>query len=195
MVTRTLPSSFLRRVLVTGLALAASFTTLSACSKILGTHTVHLSTSQMQKKLDARFPLTRNILGIAPVTISKPVLGTEPLNNKITTKLAVDAPSVLTLTPAINGHIDIAYSLRLEPSDNTIRMTQVEVRKVDLRDTAGRSMASINDVVQQAGQKWLQDYTVYTLTEADLTKIREYNYKPANLVVKSDGVDLELERN
>ena len=156
---------------------------------------MHVSTSSMQQKISKQFPLTRTVLGVAPVTISQPVLGTDPTNNKLTTQLAVQMPSVLAVTPALNGSADIAYSLRFEPSDNSIRMTQVEVRRVDLHDSENRSISQINKLLQQAGQKWLQDYSVYKLTDSDLAKVKQYNYHPAGIQVKADGIDVQLVPN
>ncbi len=182
-----------RRLLLSALMATAAFTTLSACSSVLdGKRTIYVDGDKLQQKLAARFPVTRTVLGIAPVTISQPQLRFDAGANKLGTRLQLAVPAMFGLTPELQGPVDVSYNLRYETSDNSVRMTNVQVLSVDMKDMQGHSHARVNSMLSRAGEQFLQDYTLYKLTDADLAKARHYNYIPSGITVKRKGVDVEL---
>lgn len=173
--------------------LMGSLLSLCACSGILsGEQSVFVSAGKLQDKLDKRFPMERKLLGLVAVTISNPRLSFDPAANRIGTRLQLAVPSVMALTPAMNGTVDVAYGLRYEPADNSVRMTQVQIRSVDLKDAQGRSNAQVNSTLARLGENLFQDYTLYKLTPDDLARASQYHYVPSGITVKNNGLDVLL---
>ena len=101
-------------------------------------------------------------------------------------------PAVFGLMPAMKGNVDLAYGLRYEPSDHSVRMTNVEVKSVDLKDEKGQGNSRANNALAMVGEQMFQDYTLYKFTASDLEKASKYQYTPTTITVKRNGVDVLL---
>lgn len=185
--------AFSRRKALATLAASASLLGVTACSGMLsGEQTVYLDGSKLQQKLDSRFPMDKRLLGMIDVTVSNPRLSFDPAANKLGTRLTLATPAIFGLMPALKGNVDLAYGLRYEASDNSVRMTQVEVKSVDLRDDRGQGNSRANSALAKVGEQMFQDYTLYKLTPSDLAKAAKYNYIPSAITVKRNGIDVLL---
>ena len=88
--------------------------------------------------------------------------------------------------------LDLRYGLRFEPSDNSVRITDLRVQAIDLRDPAGRSQPRISQAVSLLGEQLFSDYSVYQLSASDLAKARQLRLKPGKVTVKRNGLEIEL---
>ena len=86
----------------------------------------------------------------------------------------------------------LRYGLRFEPSDNSVRITDLRVQAIDLRDPAGRSQPRISQAVSLLGEQLFSDYSVYQLSASDLAKARQLRLKPGKVTVKRNGLEIEL---
>ena len=164
---------------------------LSGCSVASVLRNIDLDGDMLQRKLAARFPMQQRLLG-AEITLRNPRLSFLPDSNQIGTRVQADVPSVFGLTPALSGPVDLRYGLRYEPTDNSVRITDLRVQTIDLRDPAGRSQPRINQAVSLLGEQLFSDYNVYQLTESDLAKARQLRLKPGKVTVRRSGLEIEL---
>ena len=182
-----------RRHLLSAAVAAAGMLSVTGCSGMFsGEQTVFIDGSKLQQKLDTRFPVDKRLLGMFDVTVSNPRLSFDPAANKLGTRLTLATPAVFGLMPAMKGNVDLAYGLRFEPSDNSVRMTNVEVKSVDLKDEKGQGNSRANNALAMVGEQMFQDYTLYKFTASDLEKASKYQYTPTTITVKRNGVDVLL---
>lgn len=165
---------------------------LAGCASALGDQTLFIDQARLQQRLDSRFPLNKAFLGLLNVTISQPRLRFDTSANRLGTTLNLTAPPMLGLTPALNGTLDLSYALRYEPADHSVRMRDVQVHSVNLKDSQGRSNSRVNSALSLVGQQLLQDFTLYKLTDADLAKAAQYQYVPVGISVKHNGLAVLL---
>ncbi|WP_413913463.1 DUF1439 domain-containing protein [Candidatus Skiveiella danica] len=108
-----------------GLALAGSGCTPS------GPRSVTLSLDQMQEKLATRFPRRYPVAGLAELNLQTPRLSLRPERNRLNAVMAVEA-SGPALRRTYSGSMDVDFALRFEPSDQTVRATELEVLALQL---------------------------------------------------------------
>ena len=165
---------------------------LSGCSAASLIRSIDLDGDDLQRKLAARFPMQQRLLGMAEITLRHPRLRFHPDTNQIGTRVQVDVPSVFGITPTLSGTVDLRYGLRFEPSDNSVRITDLRVQAIDLRDPAGRSQLRISQAVSLLGEQLFSDYSVYQLSASDLAKARQLRLKPGKVTAKRNGLEIEL---
>ncbi len=181
-----------RHLLSATVAVIGMFSITSCSGMFSGEQTIFIDGSKLQQKLDTRFPVNKRLLGMFDVTVSNPHLSFDPAANKLGTRLTLATPAMFGLMPAMKGNVDLAYGLRYEPSDHSVRMTQVEVKSVDLKDDKGQGNSRANNALAMLGEQMFQDYTLYKFTAADLEKASKYKYTPTTITVKRNGVDVLL---
>ena len=103
-----------------GLALSGSGCTPS------GPRSLTLSLEQMQERLSTRFPRRYPVAGLAELNLQTPRLSLRPERNRINAVMAVEA-SGPALRRTYSGSMDVDFALRFEPSDQTVRATELEV--------------------------------------------------------------------
>jgi hypothetical protein len=127
-----------------GLALAGSGCTPS------GPRSVTLSLDQMQEKLATRFPRRYPVAGLAELNLQTPRLSLRPERNRLNAVMAVEA-SGPALRRTYSGSMDVDFALRFEPSDQTVRATELEVLALQLRRPAGPGVHLVGRAGADAG--------------------------------------------
>src|ERR1700761_5027077 len=121
----------LRMASAAGALCAGVLGLLSGCASLIGTHDVDISESQLSVLMARQFPMERKVMEVIDLNITNPVLTLMPQANRVGTELDVTAIDRLFGSTAL-GHVKLDYSLRFQPSDHTIRMTEVRVRALSL---------------------------------------------------------------
>ena len=80
----------------------------------------------MQEKLATRFPRRYPVAGLAELNLQTPRLSLRPERNRLNAVMAVEA-SGPALRRTYSGSMDVDFALRFEPSDQTVRATELEV--------------------------------------------------------------------
>jgi hypothetical protein len=118
-------------VVLAGALCAGVLALLSGCAGLMGSHDVDISESQLTLLLARQFPMERKVLEVIDLNITNPQIELMPQANRVGTELDVTALDRLFGSTAM-GHVKLDYGLRFQPSDHTIRMTQVRVRELAL---------------------------------------------------------------
>lgn len=172
---------------------------LSACQDMSSvwqqkTYTVHISQNKIQEKIATRFPMHRQIMGVASVHISQPQLRLMPDTNRIGTTLQIHIPPVLGLTPDLSGDIRLSYGLRYDAAAYAVRLNELVVESVQMRDKQGNSNVWLNAALSALGAQVLQDIGLYQLKPSDITKMQASGFYPTQIRVTEKGLDILLER-
>ena len=157
-----------------------------------GEHTLHVDGGKLQQKLNDRFPMHKEALGLFAVTLSQPRLHFDAPNNRLGTELVVDVPSAGGWLPAIHGTALVTYGLRFDTTDYSVRMTQVHVQALDLRQGGAPANPQLGRALVAMGERAFNDYPIYRFSASDLAKARQYHYLPKTIAVRHDGLDVTL---
>jgi hypothetical protein len=160
--------------------------------------TINLSQERLLQLISSQFPFNNRMLEVLEVGVSKPRVQLDALNNRIQTGLDVNvAPRGLAgaITQRnFSGVLDMSYGLRFEPSDNSIRMADVKVSKLDVPGVPEQFQVAVNKLGGLLAEKLLSDYSLYKLTAADLqSEVKGWGYKPGKFSIANNGLNIAID--
>jgi hypothetical protein len=157
--------------------------------------TVSLSQGELQGLLDRQFPQTKRVYEIFDVRMSQPkvrlVPGAGATAGRLGTDLNLEASERITGRRA-NGSLSLDYGLRFEPSDGTVRLTQVKVN--DAKLDVGSQILS-GQTARLGGllaERLLDDFEVYRFSPERLNALKKVGFNSANIDVTSNGVEMKF---
>ena len=185
--TRFLPAR--RRVaLLAAAVFAAGF---AGCSSLVGTRTVSLSESELTLLLARQFPMERKVLEVLDLQVTNPQLRLLPDTNRIGTELDVSALDRLFGSQA-QGHVKLDYGLRFEPSDHTIRMTQVHVRDLSLQSGSNALHGAAQRIGTLVAENVLENLTLYKMKPAQADEMNRLNLEASPITVTAQGISMTV---
>jgi hypothetical protein len=162
-----------------------------------GPKSINLSEARLQQLIASQFPFHNRMLDILEVTLSSPRVSLDPAGNRINTGMDIGVASrglgALLTQRDLRGAIDLSYGLRFEPSDNSVRMTDVRVARLDIPGAPSQFQSTFNKLGSALAEQVLRDYTLYKLKPEDLSAAKGWGYKPGAFSIGSNGLNLSLE--
>ena len=181
------------------------FTLLPACALLLagcasfapGPKSINLSEARLQQLIASQFPFNNRLLDVLEVSVSSPRVSLDAANNRINTgmDLGVAARGLGSLLTQrdLKGAIDLSYSLRFEPSDASVRMTDVRIAKLDIPGAPAQFQTTYNKLGSALAEQMLRDFTLYKFKPEDLNAAKGWGYKPGAFNIGNNGLTLSLE--
>jgi hypothetical protein len=167
--------------------LIAVLALLAACAT--GPGTVEVSQQQLQTALERRFPYELRPAGLFIVKLGAPRLQLLPASNRLRLDLGLDASERITRKSG-RGDLGLSFGLRYEPSDTSIRATDVRVEQLDLHDLP----EGWRNPVELAGalvvEHLLDGAVLHAFRPEELA--RAQGRRPGAIRVTPTGVSLEL---
>lgn len=164
---------------------------LSGCAQLMGPQTVSWSEADLNQMLARRFPLDRRLLDLLDVKVSQPHVQLLGERNRLATELSVEATDRLFAT-RYQGRIALESGLRYEPSDQTLRLSEVRVTAFNL-DTAG---ARTPQMAQKLGaamaEGMLNDAVIHRLSPEQLARLSQKGYRPGSVQISARGLELTV---
>lgn len=180
-----------RRFLFTA-ACAAPFLT-TACSGRALPSQVSMTTQQLQAKVAGKFPKTYPVAGLLQLQLQGPVLTMLPQSNQIQAVLpAILAGTVLKQT--FQGHLDVAFGLRYEPSDRTFRAQQVRVNALHIDNAPPALGDMLVTYGPRLGEQVLEGLVLYQLEDKDLSLADAVGLQPGAITITPQGLTMALNR-
>ena len=164
---------------------------LTGCAALLGPRTVEVSQAQLQQWIDARFPIDRRLLEVLDVKLASPRLQLRSDRNRIATEFAVSVGDRLFARPH-RGTIALEYGLRFEPADNTVRVTDVRIERIEIDGAPAPLQRQLDRLAQQIAEQALNEAPVYTLRPKDVEAVQGRGYRPGDIRVTSAGLAIVL---
>ena len=153
-----------RRLLLAACALTAA---LCGCASVAPHYTI--SAERLQHALEQRLPRTYYpAAGLLELQVQTPRLTLLPERNQINVKLNLQASGALLNPQRYEGALDVNFGLRYEPSDRTLRATEVRVNTLRL------------DGLPPQAQRLLKRYG-QTLLEQSLSEMPLHQWQPQEL--------------
>ncbi len=175
-----------RRFLIVGAALL-----LAGCAAF-GPRTVSVSEARLAQLLSEQFPFNSRLLEVFDVTLSAPQVRLLPAENRIGTRFQYALGGALLGTRSYGGTLQLSYGLRFEPSDASVRLTQVRVEDFEVPGVPAAFSARANRVGALLAEQLLRDFTLYRLSADDLQGLQGRGYQAGDLRVVPGALQLEL---
>ena len=182
----------LGRLLGAAAALCAGvLAVLSGCASLLGTHDVDISESELTLLLARQFPMERKVMEVIDLDITNPQLELMPQANRIGTELDVTALDRLFGSSAM-GHVKLDYGLRFQPSDHTIRMTQVRVRELTLSSGSNNLRGAAQRIGGLVAENALENMVLYRMKPAQADEMDRLNLVASPITVTAQGLHMSV---
>ncbi|MEW6097759.1 MAG: hypothetical protein AB1666_01070 [Pseudomonadota bacterium] len=177
-----------RRCVILGLGLGAAGV-LAGCATIVP-RSIDISAAQLLDALGRQFPLNLRGLDALELMVATPRVRFLPQENRLGTELDLRVGEGW-LARAVQGTIGFTYGLRYEPSDRSIRMTDLRVERLEagaysLSQSRGSRLAAA------LAQQLLRDVTVYRLQPEQVDLLQRLRVQPGPVRVLPQGLAVEL---
>jgi hypothetical protein len=152
---------------------------------------VTLSQAELQSLLERQFPRQQRVMELLDVSLTKPSLRLVPERNRLATALDVTATERLS-GRSLRGNLAIEHALRYEPSDATVRLTNVKVDAIQL-ELAGTPLTG--QAARLGGllaERLLDDFVVYRVSDDKRALLARSGVNNANVNVTARGVELRF---
>lgn len=184
----SLPSR--RRLALGSLALLA----LAGCGALpSGPRQINISEAQLLERIASRFPVKQRYLGLFEVTLDQPRLRLLPEENRVGTEVSYLVGLPLPGSSDIKGKLELSYSLRFEPSDTTLRLTQARVERLDVDGMNAAQAAQVKKLGGLLADDLLKEAVVHRLKKEDMESLAGRGYRPGAIRVVPGGLRLTLE--
>lgn len=167
---------------------------LTGCASVIRPRTVSLSESYLTDMIGSRFPFRNRYLQTLDVVVGAPKLSFLPQSNRLATELQVKAGERL-LNRAWEGAIGISHGLRYEPSDASLRLTQLRVDRFDISGAPSAMESQLARIAQLLAEQMLNDHPVHRFKPAELRGAGVLRFVPAGIRVTHSGVAVTLQPN
>lgn len=159
--------------------------------------TLNISQERLMQLIAGQFPFNSKMLEVLDVGVSSPKISFDAVNNRINTSLALNVAGSgiagLVTKREYKGGIDLSYGLRFEPSDNSVRMTDVKVAKLNVDGAPDLMERPISRLGLALAQKLLSDQVLYKVSAQDMEAAKGWGYKPGAFKVGATGLAITLD--
>ena len=159
--------------------------------------TLNISQERLMQLIAGQFPFNSKMLEVLDVGVSSPQISFDAANNRINTSLALNVAGSgiagLLTQREYKGGMDLSYGLRFEPSDNSVRMTDVKLNKLNVDGAPDLMQRPISRLGVALAQRLLSDLPLYKVSAQDLEAAKGWGYKPGAFKVGATGLAITLD--
>jgi len=163
----------------------------SGCAGLGLPQSVLLGEGEIASLLAREFPRQHRVLDLLDVTVTAPRVRLLPERNRIATDLDFSAAERLTGRP-LRGSLGLDYALRFEPSDATVRLSQVHVERVHLDAGGSRLPLSAQRVGGYLAERLLDEAVIWRAKPEQLQLMRTLGLNSGVVNVTARGVEIAL---
>lgn len=182
-----------RRLLLTA-AVAWPVLMLGGCALLQpGPRTIEISEVKLVELISTQFPFNSRYLELFDVSLASPRVRLMPVENRIGTELGYTLGSFLAGSRQYQGKLNLSYGLRFEPSDNTVRLSEVRVEDFEVPGVPSAYASRANRLGALLAENLLKDFVIHRLKPEDLEIVRGLGYQPGLLDVVPGALRLQLD--
>lgn len=187
----------MRRIFLS-IAAALIATSLISCAALSPQpKTLNISQERLMQLIAGQFPFNSKMLEVLDVGVSSPKISFDAVNNRINTSLDLNVAGSgivgLLTKREYKGGIDLSYGLRFEPSDNSVRMTDVKLGKLNVAGAPDLMERPLSRLGTALAQKLLSDLPLYKVSAQDLEAAKGWGYKPGAFKIGATGLAITLD--
>lgn len=170
-----------RRQIVAALALCA---TTCAAQQPPARPRHKISAGELYEALASRFPVRRGLAGMLALEISATQLLLRPDRNQLGAALLAEVRGVRQLQA---GEMDLVFSLRYEPSDQTVRARNPEILDVRWPGAPPEALRALQGLLPRVASD-LGEIVLHRFTQRELALPQTMGFEPQELTVVEDGL-------
>ncbi len=159
--------------------------------------TLMVSEAKLMQLIGGQFPFNSKMLEVLEVGVGSPKISFDAANNRINTSLDLNVVGSgiigLLAKREYKGGIDLSYGLRFEPSDNSVRMTDVKLGKLNVDGVPELMERPISRLGVALAQKLLSEQVLYKVSAQDLEAAKGWGYKPGAFKIAPGGLAITLD--
>ncbi|HZY18119.1 MAG TPA: DUF1439 domain-containing protein [Ramlibacter sp.] len=146
-----------------------------------------ISAAQLYHKLSDRFPARFGLGGLLRLELRAPRLHLLPARNQLgaTLQAQLGGPAVQPVEP---GELDVAFGLRYEAADRTLRALQPDILDVRLPGLVPEMVAWVKGVLPGVAREVVGELVVHAFTPQELALPDTMGLEPSRLTVVEDGL-------
>ena len=175
-----------RRFLLTAAALL-----LAGCLANGGAQEIVLTPADLLKAMAPHFPLERRLFGVLQVRTEAPRLAILAETRRLAAEFDLTVEDRLS-RQSYRGMVGFDSQLRYEPSDQTVRLDQLRVQKLQFDGLAAQAQPLLQTIGAALAEQLLTDVAVYRFPADKLKAAARHGYVPGAVRVGSVGVTIEL---
>lgn len=161
---------------------------LTACaSGAGGAPSYTISASQLESAVAGRFPRRFPVAGLIDLDLQAPHLRLLPAQNRLGADMAVQASGPV-LRRSYTGSFDVDFGLRYEPSDRTVRATQLRVNALRFEGLQPRAAELLEAYGAQLAEQSLREVVLHQLRDKDLAMADGLGLQPGSITVTERGL-------
>ncbi|MFC7459965.1 hypothetical protein [Hydrogenophaga defluvii] len=174
------------------LLLAGLVLVLGGCVALTGPRVVSVSEAQLAQRIAEQFPVRRRYLELFDLTLSAPRVRLIPAENRVGTRMDFALGDFWGGSRRFDGALSLSYGLRFEPSDASVRMTDVRVEAFDVPRLSGPMANQAQRLGALVAEHLLNDFSLHRFKPEDLQSAQRLGLRPGVLKVVPGGLQLEL---
>jgi hypothetical protein len=171
-----------------GLAFAFGTT---GCADLTGPRTLSISESELALLLARQFPMERKVLEVIDLEIANPQIHLLPDRNRLGTDVDFSALDRLFGTRA-QGRVNLDYALRFEPSDHSIRMSQVRVRELTFESGSSSLHGTAQRIGTLVAENILENMPLYKMKPSQADTMDRLNLVAGPIMVTPQGIQMTI---
>jgi hypothetical protein len=180
-----------RRLLLTLPALGAL--TLAGCGGLGLPTELMLTQAELDERLARRFPRTQRVLEVLELTLSEPRVQLLPAQNRLACEFALALRDRL-FDSGGSGRIAFDTALRWEPSDASLRLTQVTVQRLDLAGAPRALQAQSPRVGRLLAEQLLEDFSLWQMSVEQQQRLQRAGLDVGTIEVLPRGLVVHFAR-
>lgn len=166
---------------------------LGACASTgLAPRVVTVSEAQLAQRIAEQFPVRQRYLDLFDLTLSSPRVRLMPAENRIGTRVDYALGDFWGSSRRFDGALTLSYGLRFEPSDRSVRMTDVKVEAFDVPRLSGPLAQQAQRLGALVAEHLLNDFSLHRFKPEDLQLAQQRGFRPGALRVVDGGLQLEI---
>lgn len=151
-----------------------------------------VSSEQMQKALEQRFPLRHEVEDVLNFDLLTPRLSLLHEHNRMGADLVMKVAGP-ALRHSYTGTMALEFTLRYEPADRSIRAHQLMVKSVRLAGLPSGAAELLDTYGSALAEHALRDAVLHRLRPQDLALADTMGLQPSAITVAPRGLDISFE--
>jgi hypothetical protein len=183
-----------RRMFRGALAALLTSTVLMGCTTVtqmLAPRTVEISRDELLSKLSQQFPMRNTVLDLFDVTCATPRLTLQPEANRVLADVDLAAQDKI-FSRNYQGSLWLSFGLRFEPRDQTIRLQNVTIDKVNIKGLPGQYERYLTRFGSWLSEDRLQNYVVHRFSAEDLRMADKHGLTVTDIKITVKGLAFVL---
>ena len=164
---------------------------LAGCAQWAAAPSLHWEEAELQQWLERRFPLDRRLLEVLDVKVSQPRVRLVPQRDRVGTEVQVEALDRL-FGRAFRGRLAFESGLRYDPTDQSLRLTQVQVTAFELDSAGAPTRPSLQRLGAALTETLLDDAVIHRLSADQKGRLAALGVRPGDIKVTARGLEMNL---